>query len=229
MALENYTDLLNAINGAAGWLHRTDLADIAPTWISLAEVTMNYGDLEVLGIDGLRTGAQETIGTLSTTGGTQTVALPTDHLETRKIYYNLSGTRFELVEAPAIPIRLNESSNVQAPPTTYITTGSNLYLIPIPDQTYTITIDYYAKIGPLTASNSTNWLMTMSPMTYLAGAIYHGSLWFGNKFDQTKWAGAFKASMSQVARADAQRRFRNTRLRSEVAGLQNRPFSILTG
>ncbi len=227
--LATYSDLVDAVSTAGGWIHRTDIATIVPVAIQLAETTINYGDLDGIGVDGLRTAAQETITTLSTTGGTQTVALPSDLLEIRKIYYNLSGTRFELVERSSTPMSLNERSNVLAPPTTYYIQGSSLYLIPIPDQTYTITLDYYAKVGPLTSASPTNWLLTAAPMVYLAGTIVHASLWMGTKYDQTKWVAAFRTAMSQVTRHDVKKRFQNTTLRSEVASIQRGPFNIMTG
>lgn len=233
MALANYSDLIAAINSSAGWLHRGDLGTIAPDWVTLAEAVFNYGGELPNGrvIDGLRTGSQETVTTLTTTAGTQTVALPSDFLEARKIYYTLSGTRFELKERPIIPMSLNERSQVQAPPTTFYIQGSSLYLIPIPDQAYTITLDYYAKIGPL-ATSSTNWLMTQSPMVYLSGSIVQGALWMGAKFASQQaqpWIAQFISSMEGVRRADIRKRHRLTTMRSEVAGLQDRPFNITTG
>lgn len=233
MALSTYTDLIASINNSAGWLHRNDLGTIAPDWVPLAEAMMNYGG-ELPGgrvIDGLRTGAQETVTTLTTTSGTQTVALPSDFLEMRKIYYTLSGVRFPLVERPVIPMSINESSNVLAPPSTFYIQGSSLYLIPIPDQTYTITLDYYAKIGPL-SSSATNWLMTQSPMVYLAGSIVQGALWLGTKFaleGAQPWIAQFISALEGVRRADIRKRHRLTTMRSEVAALQNRPFNIITG
>ena len=233
MALANYTDLISAINSSAGWLHRADLGTIAPDWVTLAEASMNYGGVLPNGtiVDGLRTGSQETIGTLTTVAGTQTVALPAAFLEMRKIYYTLSGTRFELIERPPTPMGIQELSNVNAPPTTFYVQGSSLYLIPIPDQAYTITIDYYASIGPL-ATSSTNWLMTQSPMTYLAGSIVQGALWMGTKFAMEgaqPWVSAFVSSIEAVRRADIKKRMGRTVLRSEAAAFQNRPFNILTG
>lgn len=233
MALANYTDLIASINSSAGWLHRNDLGTIAPDWVTLAEAAMNYGGVLPNGtiVDGLRVGSQETIITVATTAGTQTVALPTDFLQMRKIYYTLSGVRVELVERPPTPMGIQELSNVNAPPLTYYIQGSSLYLIPIPDQTYTITLDYYAKIGPL-ATSSTNWLMTQSPMTYLAGSIVQGALWMGTKFaieSAVPWVTAFVSSLEAVRRSDIKKRMGRSMLRSEAAAFQNGPFDIRAG
>ena len=231
MALATYTDLLAALNGNAGWLHRNDLWTIAPDWVTLAEVTINYGDLETLGVRGLRTGDQETIDTSKvTTANVQTVALPANFLEMRKVYLTYGNTRIELQQAPVLPIRSDEMSNVASLPRSYIVVGSSLYLIPIPDAVYSLTLDYYAKVGPLaTTQSGTNWLMTAAPMTYLAGAIVHGSPWLGASFNPTPWVSAFRGAMGQVARADNQKRNRLTTLRSEVAQMQNSSLNILTG
>ena len=229
MALANYTDLLSAINGAAGWLHRADLGSIAPDWITLAEVTMNDGDLETLNVPALRTGDQETIYTYNCVPKVQTLALPSNFLEMRKVYITYGGSRLELQQAPVLPIRYDELSNVASVPRSYIVVGSSLYLIPIPDQAYPVTLDYYAKIGPLTASSSTNWLMTAAPNCYLSGAIVHGAPWLGPKFDPNPWIAAFRTSMRQVQRSDLLKRTHLTQMRSDASQLQRSPFNIMVG
>lgn len=228
MALANYTDLLASINGSGAWLHRTDLTAIAPDWVTLCETTINYGDLENLGVDGLRVAEMETLVTLTTVAGVQTVTLPTDFLEMRKIYYTFGGERVELREAPTLPMRTDERYNGFAPPRTFIVTGNTLYFFPIPDAVYSVSLLYYAKVGPL-ATSATNWLMTKAPMVYLAGSIVHGSPWLGPQFDVSKWGPMFKTAMGQVQRNDSRKRFNLTTLRSEAAQLQRRPFNILTG
>lgn len=229
MALSNYVGLLASINGSGAWLHRTDLATIAPDWVVLAEAVINYGDLDVLGVEGLRTGAQETVATLSTVGGVQALALPTNFLEMRKVYLNYSGVRIELPQRPITPISMDEASNVQTVPRSYSIVGAtNMYIFPIPDTIYTITIDYYASVGPL-ATQGTNWLMTKSPNTYLAGSILMGAPWLGANFNPAPWANVFKASMGQLQRADAKARNRLTTMRVEGPFLRAPQFNILTG
>lgn len=232
MALSNYTDLLAAINGAAAWLHRTDLGTIAPDWVTLCEATINYGGrIGGQRIKGLRTKDQETVTTLSTVGGTQTVALPSGFLQARRLYYTLGGVRVEIPIRPAQPLSTYESSNAQGPISTAFVQGTNLYLIPIPDTVYTLTLDYYAKVGPL-ATSSTNWLMTASPMVYLHGSIAHGALWMGAKFAKENggvWLDGFISALEGIRQSDNDYRFRNTTMRSEAAQFQNRPFNIVTG
>lgn len=228
MALANYTDLLASINGSGAWLHRADLSAIAPDWVTLCEATMNYGDLETLNVPALRTADQETTATLTCTANTQTVALPAAFLEMRKVYLLYSGVRYELIQAPVLPIRNEEASQVACRPTSYTVVGNYLYLIAVPDQAYQIVIDYYAKI-PSLITNSTNWLMTKSPMCYLAGAIVHGAPWMGPNFNPDRWIASFRGAMWQVQRSDSRKRNKLATLRSEVAQITGSPFNIMSG
>lgn len=227
ITLATYADLISILSTSGGFIHRSDTADIMPLCVQMCETTINSGDGDQ--IDGLTTGSQETITSppLVTVAGIQTVALPTDFLSMRKIYINVGGVRRELIQAPTIPLRMSETSNVLSIPETYIIVGSSLYLLPIPDSVYQITIDYYAKVGPL-ITQSTNWLLTAAPMVYLAGTVLHGALWFGPSFDPTPWRLAFTAGMKQVQSQDMTR-FQNVTLRTEVATLTRQGFDIRSG
>lgn len=229
MALANYTDLVNSLNSTGGWLHRNDMGSIIPDMIKLCEVTINYGDLATLGVEGLRTLDQETQTTLTTTPGVQTVTLPTDFLGIRKIYVILGGTRIELVELPTLPMAMDERWNGQSVPRHFIISGGNLVLYPIPDQAYQIPLLYFASVPPLTAATPTNWLMTKSPGVYLSGTIVHGASWMGPNFNPAPFVAAFKSSMKQLTRMDNLKRSGMTTLRSEPASLNRSPFNILTG
>lgn len=228
MALGSYTDLLNSINGSGAWLHRTDLATIAPDWVTICETNLNYGDIEVLGVEGLRTANQEDVVNLNTSPGVQTVNLPSNFLEMRKVFYTFNGVKIELPQRPISPMSRDEAWNVQSIPRTYSIVGNQMVIYPIPDNTYVLTLDYYETVGPL-VTQGTNWLMTAAPMVYLSGSILAGSPWLGPKFDPTPWAQMFKTGMAQVSRSDAKRRNRLTTMRSDYSYLQQAPYSILTG
>ncbi len=222
-AIVSYSTLITNIGEN---LHRTDIASPAAEWITDAETVMNYGDGD--DIEGLRTGAQETITTLTCTNGTQTVALPSDYLEIRKLYITIGGIRVEMVQRPTLPMGMDELSNIGNIPRTFIITGSNLYLFPIPNSAYVLTIDYYAKIGPLSASPYTNWLLTMAPDAYRSGAIAYGGAWLGPSFNVTPWYTRFKKALDMLNSQDMSR-FDKTTLRTEVASLQASQYNILTG
>lgn len=238
MALANYDDLINSINGSAKWLHRSDLAAIAVDWVTLAETTMNYGDLAVLGVDGLRTADQETSWTSASTTpaictvGSQIVQLPSDFLEMRTLWLRYSASASggrELIHRPALPVTVGTMTQTPGPPTTYAVVGDTLVLDRPADQAYPLYGDYYAKIGPL-ATQGTNWLMTRFPNVYLSGAIACGAPWMGPTFNPTPWITGFKIGMAQVRRADARKRHALTTMRTEAARtVGGRPWDWRSG
>ena len=233
MALANYTDLVNSINSSAGWLHRNDLSAIIPDWITLCEQTINNGDLEIFGVEGLRTGSQETLASGSLTANLQTLALPSGFLEMRRFYIVISGVKREMTQRPIMPMSLSESSQIVGPPSTYWVIGSTIYFNTFVDQSYAYVMDYYAVVGPLTSAAPTNWLLTAAPSVYLFGTIAHGALSLGGKYIDSPQArgfiSGFRAGMSGVTHADLNKRYRNTVLRSEVAAITNNSFDIRTG
>lgn len=236
MALTNYADLLAAINGSAAWLHRSDLAGIAPDWVTLCEATINQGDLEIIGVDGLRTADQETAWTSASTvpavavANSAEVTLPTDFLEMRTLYLTFSGGGgYELVQRPSLPIPQQSIIAAPGPPRTYKIVGNTIVFDRPADQAYPLVGDYYAKVGPL-ATSGTNWLMTKAPNVYLAGSIAHGAPWMGPNFNAAPWIAAFKVAMAQVRRSDARKRHSNTTMRTEAARMVgNRPWDWRTG
>jgi hypothetical protein len=239
MALANYTDLLNSIDGKSAWLHRNDLAAIVPDWVTLCEVTINKGDMLVMGVDGLRTSDMETTwdststNPATTTSGTATVALPSDFLEFRApLYITFQGFRRELRQRPPSPMSLSERAQINSIPTTYWISGNNLHLDPIPNATYNMTGDYYTEV-PSLETNATNWLMTAAPGVYLNGAIAHGLLWLGPEFIASPrgngFMQSFRMGLSQVQRADNKKRFSNVRMGTEAAQMLPGRYSILSG
>jgi|TARA_R110000764_G_scaffold203765_2_gene288993 hypothetical protein len=239
MALANYADLLASINSKSGWLHRNDLAEIVPDWVTLCEVTINKGDLDGLNVESLRVGDMETTWDSSstkpatTTSGVQTVALPDDFLEFRSpVFITFQGFRRELTQRPPSPMSLARRGEVESIPQTYWITGNNINLDPVPDGGYNITADYYAKVPSLEA-NSTNWLMTEAPGVYLYGALAQGLLWLGPEFVNSPrgigFMQAFKTSLAQVRRADIKKRFKNVRMRTDAARMTGPQYSIISG
>lgn len=229
MPLANYADLLASINSAGGWVHRTDLSAIVPDWVTLCETTINNGDPVGMQVAGLRTSAQETITTLTTTGGNPYVTLPTDFLEHRKLELIYGGScRREIPIRPTTPISRAEQGAVSSLPEQAVIVGNRLFLTPTPDSAYQLPLWYYARIGPLVTQGS-NWLMTAAPNIYLFGSIAHGSPWLGPNFNPAPWVQGFRVAMAGVTRADTRRRFQNATLRCEAADIGGYPFNGLTG
>lgn len=232
-SLGTYADLILGINGSGAWLHRNDLGTIAPIFVTLCEATMNNGVQLPSGqiVDGLRTYAQETSGTVSIVINGTTGTLPTDFLDIRGAPYIIySGIKQPLRQIPMQPMTMSEQSQTAGIPRGFYITGSSIVVVPKAAAATTVYIDYYAKIGPL-ATSSTNWLLTLSPMTYLYGSIAHGAPWFGPSFNPTPWMAGFVGAMEGVRRSDNLKRNTNITMASEIAAITSggRPFNILTG
>lgn len=231
--LGTYADLLVGINGSGAWLHRSELGTIAPIFVTLCEATMNQGIQLPSGqiVDGLRTYAQETSGTVAISANGTSGTLPTDFLELRGAPYIIySGIKQPLKQVSMQPMTTAEQSQVAGIPQGFYIKGSTIVVVPSASSATTVYIDYYAKIGPL-ATSSTNWLLTLSPMTYLYGSIAHGAPWFGPSFNAAPWMAGFIGAMEGVRRSDNLKRNANVTMGSEIAAITSggRPFNILTG
>jgi len=97
--------------------------------------------------------------------------LPIDFLELRNI---------EIVGDPVIPLRLLTSIRAderrralsgRGRPVYYSIFQDNLEFVPIPSGDTTIEILYYKNIPALSATNTTNWLLTKYPDLYLYGSL----------------------------------------------------------
>jgi hypothetical protein len=84
--------------------------------------------------------------------------------------------------------------------------GDDLYLIPVPDTSYSGTLIYDATLDPLTEDNLTNWALTNHPDLYLYGCALHGSIYLQNDERVPLWQARFDLAKAQIeqARDDAE-------------------------
>jgi hypothetical protein len=189
MALANYTDLLASV---AGWLNRTNLTAVIPDFVTMAEAKISRD---------MRLRKQITTSTLSTTGGVRYIALPSDWLEFENITVagnpdrNLSYATVEQLD-----VRY-PSSDPAGVPVLYTIEGDQLIFGPTPDATYTVTALYFARFGAL-ATNSTNWLMTNHPSTYLYACLYYGFLYIGNKQRAQDYLALYEKATTELQEQD---------------------------
>lgn len=159
MAISSYDTLVSSI---ANWIHRSDLTAVIPDFIRLAESRMQ-NDLDVRQLD--------KTATLTTVGGTQTVALPSDFNQARTISITSSGV-VQVLDALQPEFLIQRYGNyTSAFPRNYSIRGNNLLLGPTPDSTYSISIEYLATISGLTSSNQTNDIITAYPELYLHACL----------------------------------------------------------
>ena len=172
MAISTFSELKTAIDN---WLARTDMADRAAEFIALAEARMNRE---------LETRSQETRVTATLTAGDSYVSLPTDVRDIRHVRLNTSPRTILTFMTPQQADR-EYSATGNGKPKAYSVLGTELYLRPTPDDSYTAEIAYVASISALSDANTTNNILTRHPDLYLHGALAEA---FGYLMDDQKQA-----------------------------------------
>lgn len=158
MALATYSDLQSSI---ADWLHRTDLTSVIPDFIRMAEENLS-ADISSRSMD--------TVVNLSLTAGVDTVALPSDMVEMRRL--QVLGN-FNTVLKYVTPDQLSSdyANNYTGTPQVFTVIGENIEVAPIPDAAYTLELTYKQRIPALSNTNTANWLLTSWPSCYLYGSL----------------------------------------------------------
>ena len=158
MAISTYSELQTSV---ANHLHRDDLTSLIPDFIRLAEDNLT-ADIVSRSMD--------TKTNLATVAGTQTVTLPTDMVEMRRLQI-VSSYNTVLKYVSPDQLSADYANNTTGMPQVFTIVGGNIELAPIPDSAYTLELTYKQRIPSLSDSNTTNWLLTSWPSAYLYGAL----------------------------------------------------------
>ncbi len=97
--------------------------------------------------------------------------------------------------------------NVACQPTHYAITGTELELYPTPNQAYTLEMVYRANIPALTASNTTNWLLTKAPDLYLYGVLLESAPYIKEDGRLQTWGAGFATALGDLNNLGAQQSF----------------------
>lgn len=180
MAIGTYGQLKTAI---ASWLKRSDLTDIIPDFITLAESNIRR-DVRCRAMEQIAT------GTLTTT----TLALPTRFLEARNVALNGYPQRY------VTPQEYAEQENW----TSYnFTVKGELFYFQSSSATYSI--DYWQAFEAFSADGDTNWLLTNAPEVYLWGALAEAKTYIEG--DPTKEFAFYQRAVTRLRQTEMQARF----------------------
>lgn len=193
MALVNYSDLRATI---ADFINRSDLTSVIPDFITLAEGMMNYGDAGQ-DIEPLRVSAMETTATAPPSGGDITLAA--DFLEMKRITYVSSSERTPLTYLSPSDLDAMFPVVQSGDPQFYTIIGST---ISIRDTgTSSLSYSYYKAIPPL-ATNTTNWLFTKMPQTYLYGSLFQYAIYNQAPDAASGYLTLYRNAVTGLTRAD---------------------------
>lgn len=150
----NYGQLKTAVKG---YLHRSDVDSMFPTFLTLAEQRIYSGEMNspALRVSGMLKSAVLADGNM-----------PTDFIEAKRV--NVSG---------------DERKKLEYRPLSDVATSCNAYswegplMVLGPHQSFPIDLLYYAKLDALAADADTNWLLTKSPNIYLTSMLVEAARW----------------------------------------------------
>lgn len=188
MPFSTYTELKDEI---ADWLDRTDLTAKIPSFILLAEKTLNRR---------LRT--RDQLETSSSTINGQYLALPDDWLQTENVVLESDPIGLEYA-TPAQANALIDQLPPSGRPKYYTITGRNLRIIPAPDTSYAVKMDYYKAIPALSAGSPTNWLLTSNPDVYLAAALLAANTYLRDAEGMVSAKAALDLALEEISTADS--------------------------
>lgn len=167
MAITTYTELQDAI---ANWLDDSTLTERIPEFIELAEAEFQRI---------LRVPEMEEAGTLTCVAGTQTVALPTGFRDTSAVWLSSSYNTL-LNRMPLGVLQSTYADQVSGRPAAYAIADEKLWLGPIPDSDYTISLIYRVGVPALSDSNTSNWLLDAHPDIYLYASLLQAEMYGWN-------------------------------------------------
>ena len=105
-------------------------------------------------------------------------------------------------------------------PQCYTHVGDEIQVYPVPDSTsYTAELVYYAKIPPLSDSNTSNWLLAAHPDIYLYGALMQSAPYLVDDQRLGVWAGLYQKGIDDLTISD-QRTQGQSSVRMRAAPLQ---------
>ena len=184
MALSNYTELKSSV---ANYLNRNDLTSSIHDFITLTEGKLNRD---------LRIRASVVRAETTTTANTAFYNLPSDIIELKNITRDTSNASYALSYMSLESASREYGGFSSGTPRAYSRVGDTIKLLPTPDSTYTIGINYYKKLTALSDSNTTNTILENYPDLYLFGSCFEGAL-FLNDTEQSQRFGAIYAKVLQ--------------------------------
>ena len=206
MAISNYGDLKTSI---ATWLDRSDLTNLIPDFVALAETNIHYG---VAGVsEPLRVRAMETAADVAITAGVG--ALPTGFLQARRVYLDTDPiVRLEFI-APHVYWSRSGASTA-GKPQGYTIEGDSLRTLPTTDTSYTVKMLYYKAFTSLSSDADTNGLFTAAPGIYLNMSLYEAWSYVGDATMAQGFLAKAAATVNAMNSADKFDRFSGSPMRA---------------
>lgn len=197
MAIGTYSELQSA---AADWLNRQDLTAVIPSFITLAEAKFNRE---------LRT--RDMLTRSEAISSNEFVAMPSDFLEAYDLELNMTNLSAQqrLVYIGPDEAKILKANKIHNLPRYFTIIDGAFEIIPAPAANTDLILTYYAKIPSLSATQTTNWLLTKSPDLYLYSVLLEAAPYLKDDARVTLWASARQQVVEAMA-IESERSMRQT-------------------
>ena len=129
--------------------------------------------------------------------------LPTDYLGTKSITLSRTPVVHLVYLTPDRLSQERQRFGSSGIPIYYTVLGGSFEFLPTPNDTYTASILYFARLSALSDANTSNWILASHPDLYLYGALKAAEPFLHNDERVPLWASLFEQALSQLERQDA--------------------------
>jgi len=189
MAISTYSELKTAI---ADWTARDDLTSYIDNFIDLAETYLKRAPSlpRLAEIGGVRGNITRLSGTLSTSANT--LDLPADYLDSYRLTLTSGGVTSIVRYVDPTQLSVYQRSGAGLP--RFYTISDKIEFDVTPDSAYAYELSYYPKVTALSASNTTNWVLTDYPDVYLAACLFHAFRFTQDDATSKDWLDQYKVA-----------------------------------
>lgn len=184
--MDTYAGLQSSISD---WLMRGDLSSVTPSFIRMAEASVNR-----------RLRVRQMIARAESEVEFQTLPLPGDWLESIRGFTG-SDNDFRLSSFPMDEYDARVLSTGQ--PISYSILGRYMFFRMLPEEPTRIELSYYAAVPALSNANPTNWLLDLWPDIYLYGSLMHTAPYLKDDPRLQVWEVMFEKALAEARLSDS--------------------------
>lgn len=189
MSVSTYAELKTTV---ASYLARTDLTDQITDFIRFAELRLRR---EVRIRQVLKS------STLTCTGGTSTVSLPSDFLEVRDFIVNTNPVQPLTYSSPSAFSR-NSRTTESGKPIDYTILATQVQLAPVPDSAYELKMLHYFTPTYLSDSNTSNEFLVNVPDLLLYATLLEAEPYLMNDARVSTWGAMYEKGLAALTKSD---------------------------
>ena len=187
MALTNYTTFVSTVEN---YLARTDLTNVIPDFIQLAQTRMSRD---------LRT--EKMLKVATTTMVDNTVSIPSDMLEVREIHLQGNPPVILEYQSPDLFFK-NFQTTLSGRPFYFTMLGSEFQFAPQPNGNQTVQILYYAQPTFISTTTASNLFLANYPDALLYATLAEAEPYLMNDGRIQTWSSLYDRAIANIKTSD---------------------------